>query len=109
MEGDLQHVRDFCDKRNAHAPSQAEEPFILTPSSEYPFQHPVADIFQLEGQVYLANADRCTGWLEVEHLPNGASSSKITAVHRLYFAWCGAPESIFTDGGTDQRRDDQIH
>ena len=101
MDGDLQHVRDSCDTCNAHAPSQAAEPFTLTPAPQYPFQHTVADLFQLDGQVYLAYADRCTGWLEVDHLPNGATSSKIMAVFRQYFARWGAPESISTDGGTN--------
>ncbi|XP_050709658.1 uncharacterized protein K02A2.6-like [Eriocheir sinensis] len=106
MDGDLQHIRDSCASCNAHAPSQAAEPFILTPPPEYPFQHTVADLVQLEGQVYLAYADRCTGWLEINHLPNGATSSKIMAVLRQYFARWGAPESISTDGGTNLTSDE---
>lgn len=102
MDGNLQHVRNFCDTCNAHAPSQAEENFILTPSPEYPFQHTVANLLQLEEQVYLAYTDRCTGWLAIAHLPLCATSSRIMVVLRQYFArWGSAPKSISTDGGTN--------
>ncbi|KAK3888979.1 hypothetical protein Pcinc_006984 [Petrolisthes cinctipes] len=101
MEGDLQHHRDVCAVCNAYSPSQAAEPLTLTPPPKYPFQHTVADLFQLDGQMYLAYADRLTGWLEIAHFPSGATSSKLLSVMRQYFQRWGAPESISTDGGTN--------
>lgn len=101
MEGDLQHHRDSCAICNAHSPSQAAEPLIPTPTPQYPFQHTVADLFQLEGHVYLAYADRFTGWLEIAHFVSGATSSKLASVLRRYFSRWGAPESVSTDGGTN--------
>lgn len=56
--------------------------------------------------MYLAYADRCTGWLEINHLPHGATSSKIVAVLRQYFARWGVPEGISTDGGTNLTSDE---
>lgn len=56
--------------------------------------------------MYLTYADRCTGWLEIAYLPNGATSHKIMAVLRQYFARWGAPESISTDGGTNLTSDE---
>ncbi|KAK3894918.1 hypothetical protein Pcinc_001366 [Petrolisthes cinctipes] len=101
MEGDLQHHRDVCAVCNAYSPSQAAEPLTLTPPPKYPFQHTVADLFQLDGQMYLAYADRLTGWLEIAHFPSRATSSKLLSVMRQYFQRWGAPESISTDGGTN--------
>ncbi|XP_076050210.1 uncharacterized protein LOC143030874 [Oratosquilla oratoria] len=101
MEGDLQHHRDTCASCNTHSPSQAAEPLTLTPPPQYPFQHTVADLFQLDGRVYLAYADRLTGWLEIAHLTSGATSSKLSSTLRQYFHRWGAPESISTDGGTN--------
>lgn len=106
MGGDLQHICDSCDTCNAHAPYQAAEPFIMTPTTEYPFQHTGADLFQFHGQVYLAYADRCTGWLEIAYLPHGSTSHKIMAVFHQYFTRWGAPESISTDGGTNLTSDE---
>ncbi|KAK8388631.1 hypothetical protein O3P69_020543 [Scylla paramamosain] len=69
--------------------------------AEYPFQCTVTDLFQLEGNTYLVYADRLTGWLEIGHLPSSASSSKLMAHFRRFFARWGAPEEVSTDGGTN--------
>ena len=101
LEGDLHHHRSSCDACNTHAPSQPAESLIVTPPPEYPFQQTVADLFQIEGRDYLVYADRLTGWLDVAHLPNDATSSKLMQQFRIYFAKSGAPEEISTDGGTN--------
>ncbi len=101
MDGDLQHLRSTCSACNAHAPSQSPEPLVITPPPEYPFQCTVTDLFQLEGNTYLVYADRLTGWLEIGHLPSSASSSKLMAHFRRFFARWGAPEEVSTDGGTN--------
>ncbi|KAK8372279.1 hypothetical protein O3P69_017362 [Scylla paramamosain] len=54
-----------------------------------------------EGHTYMAYADRLTGWLEVAHFPNGASSYKIQTQLRKYFSRYGAPEHMSMDGGTN--------
>ncbi|KAK8372924.1 hypothetical protein O3P69_018356 [Scylla paramamosain] len=79
------------------------EPFrdLLKRPQEYPFQCTVTDLFQLEGNTYLVYADRLTGWLEIGHLPSSASSSKLMAHFRRFFARWGAPEEVSTDGGTN--------
>lgn len=99
MEGDLQQHRDACATCNAHSPSQAPEPYTLTPTPENPFQHMVADLFQLDGLSYMAYADRLTGWLELAHFPNGTTSSKLSSVLHMYFQRWGAPATLSTDSG----------
>ena len=101
IEGDLHHCRNQCTSCDEHAPSLPPEKMVLTPSPEYPFQQVVADMFQVDGQVYMAYADRLTGWLEIAHFPTGAPSSKICNHLRAYFSRWGAPEEISTDGGTN--------
>ena len=101
MEGDIEQRRAQCTSCDEHAPSLPPETLVLTPPAEYPFQQVVADMFQVEGNIYLAYADRLTGWLEVAHFPNGATSNKISSHLRAYFARWGAPEQISTDGGTN--------
>ncbi|XP_045101471.1 uncharacterized protein K02A2.6-like [Portunus trituberculatus] len=84
MEGDLQHHRDSCSVCNTHSPSQPAEP----PP-------------HLRVRLYLAYADRLTGWLEIAHFVSGAISSKLATVLRRYFSRWGAPESVSTNGGTN--------
>ncbi|MPC86891.1 hypothetical protein E2C01_081729 [Portunus trituberculatus] len=59
--GNLQHHRDTCIICNTHSPLQADEPLTLMSLPQYPFQHTVLDLFQLNRQVYLAYADRLKG------------------------------------------------
>ncbi|XP_064088671.1 uncharacterized protein K02A2.6-like [Macrobrachium nipponense] len=101
LEGDLQYRRSLCEECDVHAPSQAVEELIITPPPEYPSQMTVADMFQHDGHMYMAYADRLTGWLELAHFPQGTSSSHIKIQLRRYFARWGAPEQISTDGGTN--------
>ena len=45
-----------CRDCRQQAPSQQNEPLILAPIPEYPFQHVVANLFQKDGHHYLAYA-----------------------------------------------------
>ena len=101
MEGDLQSYRSGCSSCDVHSPSLPAEAMELTPPPDYPFQSTVVDMFQLDGHMYMAYADRLTGWLEVAHFPNGTSSSKLKSQLRRYFARWGAPEQVSMDGGTN--------
>ena len=101
MEGDLQYHRSTCTSCDVHAPSLPAEGMNLTPPPDYPFQCTVVDMFQMEGHMYMAYADRLTGWLEVAHFPNGTTSPKLMSQLRRYFTRWGAPEQISMDGGTN--------
>ena len=81
MEGDRQHHKNACVTCNINFP--------LTPTSPpwYPFQHTVVDLFQFEGQMYLAYDDRITGWLEVAYFPSGATLSRLASVFCLSRQW----------------------
>ena len=101
IAGDLEHERAGCQTCEEHTPSQQQEPMIMTPPPEYPFQQVVADLFQVNGRTYLAFVDRLTGWVEVAHLHNGATSGNLIKIFRRYFTRWGAPEELSTDGGTN--------
>ena len=101
IEGDLQNHRSQCTSCDFHSPSLPAEVMKMTPAPEYPFQQTVMDLFQIGGHTYLAYCDRLTGWLEIAHLPNGTSSTKIMTKLRNYFTRWGAPEQLSTDGGTN--------
>ncbi|XP_064089962.1 uncharacterized protein LOC135203965 [Macrobrachium nipponense] len=108
IEGDLQHRLAQYTSYDEHAPSLPPEEMIHTPPGEYPFQQVVADMFQIEGNIYMIYADRLTGWLEVAHFPCGAMSNKISNHFRSYFSRWGAPEQISTDGGTNLASEEMV-
>ena len=85
IEGDLHHHRSGCTSCEIHSPSLPTEVMEITPPPDYPFQSTVVDMFQLDGHMYMAYADRLTGWLEVAHFPNGTNSSKLKTMIRRYF------------------------
>ena len=98
MDAAVRQVREKCRQCNEHAPSQPEEPLIITPPPEYPFEQAVADLFTLEGHTFLAYADRFSGWLEVERL----KTNTFRNVHQTLLRWLrtfGVPEERATDGG----------
>ena len=101
ITGDLEYERAKCQVCDTHTPSQQQEPLIMTPPPDYPFQQVVADLFQINGRTYLAFADRLTGWVEVAHLHNGATSGHLINILRRLFVRWGAPEELSTDGGTN--------
>ena len=54
----------------------------------------------MEGQTYLACADRLTGWLIIHHLNHGqANASRLISICRDIFQTYGAPEELSSDGG----------
>ena len=99
MNGDMQRRRDSCPLCETHTPSQPAEELVFTTPTEYPFQSMVAGLFQSEGQMYMAYADRLAGWLEVAHFSLGTTSSKIASTLRTYFARWGAQSRYLPMGG----------
>ena len=59
----------------------------------------VADLFTLEGNSFLAYADRFSGWLEVERLPSISFRYVRPTLLRLFSTFV-VPEELATDGGS---------
>ncbi len=96
----IQSTRAQCKTCNTIAPSQSPEPYLSSPSPDYPFQLVVADFFNLAGRNYLVYADRYTGWNTIFKTPVGdADSSSVKKHLRMLFGMFGVPEELATDGG----------
>ncbi|MPC94082.1 hypothetical protein E2C01_089234 [Portunus trituberculatus] len=70
-------------------------------ASLFPFQQVALDLFHLEGNTYIVYINRLMGWLKVDHLPGGATTSRL-----LTFFWhvCltfKIPKDLFYNGGTN--------
>ncbi len=99
LDAAIRQMRSQCRQCNENAPSQHAEPTLITPPPEVPFQQTVADLFSLEGHSFLAYADRFSGWLEVERLPN-TSFRYVRPVLLRLFSTFEVPEELATDGGS---------
>ncbi|KAG0722100.1 hypothetical protein GWK47_045094 [Chionoecetes opilio] len=101
INAEVEQKRRQCQVCEVNAPSSPAEPLLPTPPPKYPFQQAVVDLFQLAGQMYVAYADRLTGWLEVEHLPTSSTSTRLVSTFRRWFRRFGIPEVLSCDGGTN--------
>ena len=100
MDPCINNHRDTCATCIRVSPSLPREPLILTTSPEWPFQKIVMDLFYVDHHVYLACADRFTGWLIMYHLPAGKSNAAtLINISRNIFQTYGVPEEISRDGG----------
>lgn len=61
IDAKVEQKRCQCQVCETHAPSSPAETLMPTPPPQYPFQQVAADQFQLNGQNYIAYADRLTG------------------------------------------------
>ena len=98
MDIDLQQIRSQCKRCNENAPSQADEPMIITKIPELPFQQVCIDYCNIEGSDFLIYADRFTGWTEVAKVP----STSFQTFQKNMLSWFktyGVPEEIASDGG----------
>ncbi len=99
LDAAIRQMRLQCRHCNENAPSQSAEPPVVPPPPEVPFEQTAADFFDLEGHVFLAFADRYSGWLEVERL----HTNSFKHVRRVFLRWFrtyGVPMEIATDGGS---------
>ena len=68
LDADIKQCREQCRMCNEIAPSQPDEPLIMTPPPTLPFQQTVTDLFHAAGHEFLIYADRYTGWTEVSNV-----------------------------------------
>lgn len=99
LDADIRNFRSNCTICNTIAPSQPKEPLVLTPTPDWPFQSIVMDLFEVGHHMYIACADRFTGWLILYHLGTQQDSRKVISICRDLFQNYGVPEEFSSDGG----------
>ena len=98
LDADLKVLRDQCERCAVNAPSQPDEPMLITSIPEMPFQQVVTDFYVTNGMEYLIYADRFSGWTEVAKV-SGTSIGEFTKCAFRWFRTFGVPEEISHDGG----------
>lgn len=99
IDKDVAEACAQCKDCKESAPSQSEEPYIMSPVPEYPMQQVVADLFEHSGYMYLIYACRLTAWVELAQLLSNTRSSTIINIVKEFFQRWGVPEELTGDGG----------
>ena len=98
IDADLKLRREQCGTCIENAPSQPDEPLVLTKDPELPFEQVAVDFFVKEGVHYIVYADRLTGWVEVSKV--SSTAFKVFEKNALrWFQTFGVPLEISSDGG----------
>ena len=99
MDRDIRLHSETCEECQVVAPSHVKEPLVSTDVPEYPFQHVVSDLFEINGHHYLVYVDHLTAFAELAYYPSPPSSSKIISTFREFFHRWGVVEKISLNGG----------
>ena len=98
IDTDLKNRRNQCNRCNEIAPSQPDEPMILTQDPDLPYEQVAVDFFTMNGSQLIVYTDRLSGWVEVAKV----SSTAFPVVRKLMLKWFqtfGVPKEISSDGG----------
>ena len=100
MNASVRNYKSSCQTCIKISPSQSQEPLLLAPIAEWPFQQICADFFENEGHSYLTIVDRYSSWLNIYPFPHQtANSNAIITQFRSLFSSYGVSEELSTDGG----------
>ena len=98
LDAALRLTRARCADCNNRAPSQSEEPLMISTTPEFPFQSTATDLFHYQGHKLFLYVDRFTAWLEIALTPKSDASSVIDNLRR-WFTTFGVPMILASDGG----------
>ena len=98
LDAALRLIRARCADCNGRAPSQSDEPLLISSIPEFPFQSTATDLFHYQGHKFLLYVDRFTAWLEIALTPRSDASTVIDNLRR-WFTTFGVPMILASDGG----------
>ena len=101
MRNDVKHMVSNCMDCLAYLPSKPSPPLTQTKASR-PFEIMSVDLAYFEGDHYLVNVDRFSGWPNVEKLKKLDTSAVTSQLEDWNYDF-GKPERLRTDGGPQFR------
>ena len=101
INADIRTYRQVCKVCTEIAPSQPNEPLVLSPTPEWPFQMICIDLFELSNFTYVVIVDRYSGWPIIYQLKSKEADSKsMINICRQIFMNCGTAEELSSDGAS---------
>ena len=98
ISSDIVSYIDRCNFCQIHRRKNKAEPMKASNLPQRPWQKLGADLFELEGKMYLVIIDYFSRWIEVEFLKRSVSETVVKKMLSI-FARFGVPDIIRTDGG----------
>ena len=98
IDSDIEAFVKGCRHCQERLPSLPQEPMILKPRPERPFQEIAADFANHAGHEYLITVDCYTDWPEIMPMTSTTAEATIKRFRGL-FSRTAAPDRLWTDGG----------
>lgn len=98
MNNDIEELVSRCGICQERRDSNGKEPMIPTPIPSRPWQIVGSDLFQWEGESYLAIVDYYSRYIEIERLRSTTSAAVIKKTKGI-FARHGIPSRVMSDNG----------
>ena len=98
MDEDVATMTEECRLCQERLPSNPNEPLIIRPRPERPFQEIAADFAFYGGRKFLVIVDRMTDWIEIIDMGRDTTAAKIVMVTRTLFARTAVPDVFYSDG-----------
>jgi len=74
------------------------EPLIMRPTPEHPFQEIAADFAFFGARKFLVIVNRMTDWIEIIDMGRDTTAARVVAVVRTVFARTAVPDMFYSDG-----------
>ena len=99
MNKQIEEMISKCSICQSMRNAQQKEPMISTDVPTLPFELVSTDLFEVEGNHYLATVDHFSGFIEVDELEENTTSEQVIKKLRKLFATHGIPRIVYSDGG----------
>ncbi|KAL9989578.1 hypothetical protein ACROYT_G004142 [Oculina patagonica] len=97
MTADIKNYVSTCEACREYERGQPKETMMSPETPNRPWQRVAADLFELEGKVYLVTSDYYSDFFELDHLRSPSSISVIRKL-KAHFARHGIPEQLVREG-----------
>ena len=99
MNKQIEEIISKCSVCQAARAQQQKEPMLSFEVPKLPYQMVSSDLFDIDGDMYLATFDHYSGYLDVDELKKNSSSHAVIQVLKRIFAQHGIPQILVTDNG----------
>ena len=99
IDNDIENVISSCVQCQACLPSHPQEPIVLKPVPERPFQELAVDFCSYAGNEFLIMVDCFTDWPDIIHMGRNTTTPRLMAALKQAFCRSGVPDVLWSDQG----------
>ena len=99
MNQDIQDFVSGCRHCQDRLPSNAQEPLVVRPAPDRPFQQIAVDFASYGGKQFLIMVDCKTDWPDIVEMSTDTTTPKLIDALRAQFCRTAALDILWSDGG----------